>query len=312
MPSQDFGYQPAPLPSSMETGYTADTPEPVAGLLDPATSQIDEHYLRVMNEDPDAIDRAAAGWTKLGQALDQLATSLRRKGGDLQSAWTSEAGTTFLLKIGSTTYSLAEWQQVAAGNASALSVLAGTLRPLLVHMEALYQEYTREAAELQAQDDDNGSLSELWRDVTDTVGYHRSGNLKVQYNERSRAEVMEPLADAYSTAFSALGSGSRFAGPKDAVVTDPGRLQQLAREAMGGAPSGPGGAPGGGSAPAPPGSAPAPPGAPGSTGQAQLQQPPPTPVGDPPAAPGDLPAGGDAPAPVGQLGPVPVIAPALP
>jgi hypothetical protein len=303
MPSHDFGYQPGYVPSGVDTGYPTEAPGPVDDLLDPARTEIGEHYLRVMNEDPDAIARAAGGWAKFSDALDSLAVSLRRKGEDLQAAWTSEAGEAFLLKIGSTTYSLDEWRQVAATNGTALSVLAETVGPLRTRMDRLYKEYSAKAAQLQAQDDDNSSAIELVRDVTDTIGYHRSGNLKVQYNERSRAEVMEPLAAAYSTAFSALGGGTRFAGPKDAVVTDPSRIGQLLRNGMG-APGGPG------SAPTRPGGA-----QPNPADQPQLHgQTPPGAVGEQPPQPGRQPDGAfiqDAPTPVGQPGPVPVIAPVL-
>ncbi len=69
------------------------------------------------------------------------------------------------------------------------------------------------------------------------------GDVTEEYTQRSRTEIMEPLANDFSTAQGALQVRTTWRGPRDAVRPTSEQIQAIVARAMPGAPGAPGGGP---------------------------------------------------------------------
>ncbi len=216
----------APEPDAPAAAYYS-SPTDIArvGGLDHRFTDIDAHYLAVMNEDLAAYTNAAAYWRSVAAAVGTAEADLHAGAEELRRGWpeSGTASSVFLQRAEQARASLAEWRDVASGNASILMALHGALTDTRSRMEALYAEY--EAAAKAAKVEDNQSRwnpAELVRDVTDKVDGTRHADVKKEFTLRSRATIMDGLANMFSQAGPALQRGTVYRGPTQAHLFKPG------------------------------------------------------------------------------------------
>lgn len=163
----------------------------------PATATILDIVPRVLDEIPERIQDASNGWFRFSAQLTETEADLDRHYAVLKATWTGDAAAEFDRWVARTKASIAEWKQTSEVNAKALSQLWQIVESRQQHVVSLFDEF-----------------------LSSMVGVDKSriDSILAHYTERAVSEVLVLLDEAYRNAVLALSTGTRFAGPTNALL----------------------------------------------------------------------------------------------
>ncbi|MGI8626365.1 MAG: PPE domain-containing protein, partial [Geodermatophilaceae bacterium] len=208
------------------------------GAPDFRALKIGDHAGMLVMMDPAAARAAAQAWGKVATQYESTEQTLRGYGETLKDGWRSEASKPFMGYVGGSLSSLQEWAAEARTNQTRLDRLGDAIETAKIEMEALYQSYKSEVAEID-KDTFGPTLFGIDKDADD---------MQEMVDEKTAQSliIMERLAGVLTG--TVIQDGPKWAGPKGFA---PPKLSGAAPGAPGGgAPQAPGG--GGGAAPAAP------------------------------------------------------------
>lgn len=183
-------------------------------------------YPMVMDEKPDDIDLAATGWSDFAKQLDKTKRELHTNYNPVGTEWDSDAGVAFSAYVVKTIYSFENWYNTATNISGALSTLAGKIRGLQQKMETMWDDGHGNgfAPEMKAAEDKQKHGHALWDGWSAwTDGWSLGWNgydtdldpVMEKYTKRVKAEIVEPMNQAFEDAYSWMGAGMKFDGPSN-------------------------------------------------------------------------------------------------
>jgi hypothetical protein len=233
------------------------TPADTSGSMD---ATVDKIWVRLVAQDADSAEGAAAAWGGLADALMEVSTALgaatdKIETGDGETAWSSDAARAFFARgPGATMKSLKDWHDAAKANQDAMNKLAGVIREYKEKINTLYDRYLNDLLKVEAwfnstSPDGSRSMNSLSNATSDnqgdrmilvdlakalrtgtvdkypSPGYGRAAEIGItSFNYDAAAQqIQRDMANAYAGYIGTLsteGRAMRYEGPTNAVSVD--------------------------------------------------------------------------------------------